>query len=66
MPAGRLSRLLPLAAMSSPEAAKALRAMPERFPFSTALTFGGGGLRWKGDWPLDAIAKFVQAVREAG
>ncbi|MGQ0614788.1 MAG: hypothetical protein ACT4PV_13715 [Planctomycetaceae bacterium] len=61
---GRLKTLLPIAAAASPDAAIALKALPDRCALSTAAVAREGTLHWKGDWPLAGLDSFVRTVRE--
>ncbi|MHC4161195.1 MAG: hypothetical protein ACYSUM_03555 [Planctomycetota bacterium] len=39
--------------------------LPDELYFSTAVTFSGGDIHWRGDWPSREIAKMAQAIHAA-
>jgi hypothetical protein len=59
---GALKPLAFFLAMQAPQAAAAVNALPDRLLLSTAATFEGGELRWRGDWPVKEIAAVAEAV----
>ncbi len=60
---GALRQMLQMfAGMMPPEARQIMQAIPEVLPFSTAVTFPDGNIRWRGDWPAKEIAKIAGTV----
>jgi len=49
-------------AMQSPEAFRAVSAIPDTMLMSTAIVMEGGALHWRGDWPLKEIGQIIQTV----
>ncbi len=56
------SMLLMFGGMMPPEMRPVAQAIPEVLPFSTAITFPDGNIRWRGDWPAKEIAKIAGTV----
>jgi hypothetical protein len=46
-----------------PEVAQGVNAMPDELFLSTAFNFQGGDVHWRGDWPVQEVAKIVESMR---
>ncbi len=57
--------LLMFGGMMPPEARMVIQNIPESLPFSTAITFPDGNIRWRGDWPVKEFAKIGETIMKA-
>ncbi|MHC4547547.1 MAG: hypothetical protein ACYTEZ_02125 [Planctomycetota bacterium] len=64
--AGAIKQMLMMMVWAMPPAAQqAVQNVPNDLFFSTAVTMNGGDLHWRGDWPVQEIAKIAQAITAA-
>ena len=48
-----------------PEAMQAMNQIPDELTLSTSLSFTGGDVHWRGDWPVQEVMKIVEKMRPA-
>jgi hypothetical protein len=57
--------MLMFGGMMPPEARQIVQNIPANLPFSTAITFPDGNIRWRGDWPVKEVVKIAEAIVNA-
>lgn len=59
---GAIKPMAMMMGMFAPEAAKMAMALPDEMLLSTAMSFAGGNVAWRGNWPAADFMKLAAAI----